>query len=330
VLTAAAATAVALSAQTAAHADPKLTVKQAKSEVDADRRDAAAATEKYNNAKEQQQALQHKVSLLQDEIARQQAVVNQELEGLGQVASSQYAEGAIDPTVQLMLSSDPQGYLQRAVAQDQVTQAQADQLAQLVEQQQLLQREKQEAAGVLAAEQKLLDQMRGIKNSAQAKLRHAQSVLAQLSPAQRAQAGAGYNYGTVKAQGTGSVKDINLSGISAAAQTAMQAAMSKVGVAPYSYGASGPNAFDCSGLVMWAYAQAGVSLPHSSYALESVGTAVPSLADAKVGDIIVNENGGHVGLYAGNGMLLNAPEYGYTVSIQPLSYFGRIVAIRRI
>ncbi|MFD0330914.1 coiled-coil domain-containing protein [Streptacidiphilus monticola] len=147
VLTAAAATAVALSAQTAAHADPKLTVKQAKSEVDADRRDAAAATEKYNNAKEQQQALQHKVSLLQDEIARQQAVVNQELEGLGQVASSQYAEGAIDPTVQLMLSSDPQGYLQRAVAQDQVTQAQADQLAQLVEQQQLLQREKQEAAG---------------------------------------------------------------------------------------------------------------------------------------------------------------------------------------
>jgi cell wall-associated NlpC family hydrolase len=81
---------------------------------------------------------------------------------------------------------------------------------------------------------------------------------------------------------------------------------------------------------MWAYAHAGISLPHSSYSDESVGTAVPSMADAKVGDIIVMEDGGHVGLYAGNGMLLNAPEYGYDVSVQPMSYFGGVVAIRRM
>lgn len=327
VLTAAAATVVALSAQTAAHADPKLTVSQAKSEVDADRKAASAASEQYDNAQQQQQALQKKVNQLQDEIARQQAKVNQELSSLGQVAAQQYADGAIDPSVQLMLSSDPEGYLAKATAQQQITANQAAELQQLVQQRETLAREKAQAAKELSAEQKLLKQMQTAKSRAQTKLSHAQSVLNALTPVQQAQAGPGYTPGSVQTQGAGT--HVSTGGISAAAQTAMAAAMSKVGVAPYHWGAAGPNEFDCSGLVMWAYAHAGVSLPHSSYADESVGTAV-SYSDIQVGDIVVLEGGAHVGLYAGNGMLLNAPENGYMVSIQPMSYFGSIVAIRRI
>jgi cell wall-associated NlpC family hydrolase len=140
--------------------------------------------------------------------------------------------------------------------------------------------------------------------------------------------GGGGGYGSVSSSGWSGT--IDLSGISSAARTAMEAAMSQIGRAPYLWGGDTPNGFDCSGLVMWAYAHAGISLPHSSYADESVGTAVPSMADAKVGDIIVMEHGAHVGLYAGNGMLLNAPEYGFDVSVQPMSYFGGVVAIRRM
>ena len=184
--------------------------------------------------------------------------------------------------------------------------------------------------------------MQTAKNTAQAKLNHAQSVLSSLSAAERAavQAAALKAQGTSSGGGGGyssvdstdnhmSVSDINLSGISSAARTAMEAAMSKVGVAPYAWAGAGPNSFDCSGLVMWAYAHANISLPHSSEGDESVGTRVASSADLRVGDIVVMEGGNHVGLYAGNGMLLNAPEYGYNVSIQPMSYFGSIVAIRR-
>jgi cell wall-associated NlpC family hydrolase len=96
-------------------------------------------------------------------------------------------------------------------------------------------------------------------------------------------------------------------------------------------GADGPDIFDCSGLVMWAFETAdGIQLPHYSYADESVGTAVPSLADARVGDILVLEGGDHVGFYAGNGMVLSAPEYGVPVDVQPIGNFGELVAIRRI
>jgi cell wall-associated NlpC family hydrolase len=229
-----------------------------------------------------------------------------------------------------MLSSDPVSFLQKAASQNELTANQTGALEQLVSQEATLNREKAQAAAELAQEQTLLQQMSSQKSQALAKLKHAQSVLDALSPAQRiAAGGGGGGYGSTPSGGSYN-GTIDLTGISAAARTAMEAAMGRIGKSPYLWGGSTPAGFDCSGLVMWAYAQAGVSLPHSSQADESVGTAVPSLADAKPGDIIVMEHGNHVGLYAGNNMLLNAPEYGYDVSVQPMSYFGGIVAIRRI
>ncbi|MEY9835944.1 NlpC/P60 family protein [Streptacidiphilus sp. EB103A] len=340
ILTAAAATAVALSAQASAQAAPMTTSDQAKSQVEADQAAASAATEQYDQAQTQEQTLQRQTNVLQDEIARQQAAVNKELGQLGQMASAEYRNGAVDPTVKLLLASNPTEYLSQASTQSRVAGSQAAMLQQLQSQEKTLAEEKAQAAQELTAQQSLLQQMQSAKNTAQSKLNHAQSVLSSLSASARAAvlAAAAKSQGTSTGGAYGSVNStdnhmsvsqINLSGISAAARTAMEAAMSKVGVAPYSFGASGPNAFDCSGLVMWAFAHAGISLPHSSFSDESVGTLVASSADLKVGDIVVLEHGNHVGLYAGNGMLLNAPEYGYNVSIQPMSYFGSIVAIRR-
>jgi peptidoglycan DL-endopeptidase CwlO len=342
ILTAAAATAVALSAQTAAQAAPKLTSDQAKAQVEADQSAANKATEQYDAAQGQEQALERQTNVLQDEIARQQTAVNKELGQLGQMASAEYREGAVDPTVKLLLASNPTQYLNAASTQSQIAGSQAALLAMLQSQQKTLAQEKAQAAQELTAQQALLKQMQTAKETAQAKLKHAQSVLDSLSAAARAAveaaalkdqgagSGGGGGYSSVDSTDNHmSVSDIDLSGISAAARTAMQAAMSKVGVAPYAWAGAGPNQFDCSGLVMWAYAHANISLPHSSEGDESVGTRVASSADLRVGDIVVMEGGAHVGLYAGKGMLLNAPEYGYNVSIQPMSYFGSIVAIRR-
>ena len=346
VLTAAAATAVAISAQSAAQAAPKLTLDQARSEVAADRQAATTQGEQYNQAQGEQQAIQQKVSQLQNEIARQQAAVNAQLAQLGAQAAAQYRDGAFDPSMQLMLSSDPTDYLDQASTQGELDATQANLLGSVKAQQTVLAREKAEATAELKQQQALLAQMQKAKSSALAKLAAAQSVLDSLTAAERAQvaASAGVGGGGTKAGGgttagggtssggnggSGSVGGISLDGISSAAATAMRAAMSKVGNAPYAWQGSGPNEFDCSGLVMWAYAQAGITLPHYSYSDETEGSPVASLADAKVGDIIVLESGAHVGLYAGNGMLLNAPEYGYDVSVQPISWFGQIVAIRR-
>ncbi|UZJ24771.1 NlpC/P60 family protein [Rhodococcus antarcticus] len=99
---------------------------------------------------------------------------------------------------------------------------------------------------------------------------------------------------------------------------ALQAALSKVG-SPYAYGANGPSAFDCSGLVQWSYAQAGMSLPRTTGGQAGVGTAV-SQADLQPGDIVIFYNGGHDGLYVGNGMVVHAPTEGDVVKVAPMQY----------
>ncbi len=84
---------------------------------------------------------------------------------------------------------------------------------------------------------------------------------------------------------------------------------------PYVFGASGPNAFDCSGLTMFVYAQFGVRLPHLADSQKNFGTPV-SAADAAPGDLMIFLNGGygyHAGIYAGGGMMYDAPNAGSTV-----------------
>jgi peptidoglycan DL-endopeptidase CwlO len=84
---------------------------------------------------------------------------------------------------------------------------------------------------------------------------------------------------------------------------------------PYVYGGATPAGFDCSGFVMYVYAQFGVSMPHSSTGQGAMGTRI-SEADAQPGDLVIMD--GHDGFYAGNGMILHAPYEGASVRVQPL------------
>jgi cell wall-associated NlpC family hydrolase len=84
---------------------------------------------------------------------------------------------------------------------------------------------------------------------------------------------------------------------------------------PYVYGGATPAGFDCSGFIMYVYAQFGVSLPHSSAGQGAAGTRI-ALADARPGDLVIMP--GHDGFYAGNGNILHAPFAGASVRIQPI------------
>jgi cell wall-associated NlpC family hydrolase len=98
---------------------------------------------------------------------------------------------------------------------------------------------------------------------------------------------------------------------------AIQAALSRIG-SPYSWGGSGPNAFDCSGLVMWAFQQQGISLPHSSQALASGGQPV-STDQMQPGDLVTYySDASHVGIYIGDGMMVHASTYGTPVRVAPV------------
>jgi cell wall-associated NlpC family hydrolase len=99
---------------------------------------------------------------------------------------------------------------------------------------------------------------------------------------------------------------------------ALALAKSKVGD-PYVWGAAGPSAFDCSGLVVWAFKQLGISLPHSSASLSAMGTPV-AMGALQPGDLVFFYSPvSHVGIYAGNGMVLNATESGEPVQFTKLA-----------
>ncbi|VEG40580.1 NLP/P60 protein [Mycolicibacterium flavescens] len=99
--------------------------------------------------------------------------------------------------------------------------------------------------------------------------------------------------------------------------TVIQAALSRIG-SPYSWGGSGPSAFDCSGLVMWAFQQAGISLPHSSQALARGGQPV-SQDQMQPGDVVnYYSDASHSAIYIGDGMMVHASTYGTPVRVAPV------------
>jgi peptidoglycan DL-endopeptidase CwlO len=116
---------------------------------------------------------------------------------------------------------------------------------------------------------------------------------------------------------------------SGAAAVAVQAALSKQG-APYVWGATGPNSFDCSGLTMWAYMQAGVTIGRSTYSQVTYGRAV-SVSQMQPGDLIFYySDNSHVAMYVGNGKAVHAPTSGDVVKVTDYQYIGTVNAVRRI
>ena len=100
---------------------------------------------------------------------------------------------------------------------------------------------------------------------------------------------------------------------------------------PYVWGGASPSGFDCSGFVMYVYAQIGVSLPHSSYAQYGYGSPV-SRGDLQPGDLVFFDGLGHVGIYIGGGSFIHSPHTGDVVKISSMTgwYASTFVGARRL
>jgi cell wall-associated NlpC family hydrolase len=126
---------------------------------------------------------------------------------------------------------------------------------------------------------------------------------------------------------TGSYPDIVLPEATNVGTTALRAALTQRGK-PYVWGAAGPDSYDCSGLIMWAFAQEGISLPHYTGDQWNSGMHV-SRADLEPGDLVFFfADISHVGLYIGNGLMVDAPSTGQVVQVQPVFWDSFVGAVR--
>ncbi|MEV7418946.1 NlpC/P60 family protein [Streptomyces sp. NPDC089919] len=311
VLTATAAAAVALASQSAQAAPAKPSKDEVKSQVDALYDQAEQATEKLNKAGEQQAKLQKEIGAIQDKVARGQQELNDMRDQLGSMASAQYRSGGVDSSVQLLLSADPDEYLDQAAVLDQLSAKQVESVHKIQAKQRSLAQERQEAAGKLKDLADTRKELAQKKAEVQGKLGEAQKLLNTLTAAERqrlqeedekrASRGGG-DRGGLGGGDTGKVGNLKGSG---RAYDALVAARTKLGSA-YIPAATGPNAFDCSGLTQWAYRQAGVGISRTTFTQINDGTRI-GRSQLQLGDLVFFYGDlHHVGLYAGNGTVLHA------------------------
>ncbi|MGW8061078.1 NlpC/P60 family protein [Streptomyces ziwulingensis] len=304
-LSVAAAVLAAVPATAAPHDDRR-------AEVDRLQTEAEQATEAYNEADARTDALREEVGAAQDAIARQQERINGMRETLGSLAGAQYRSGGIDPSLALLLSADPDDYLDKASVLDRITTRRAGDLRELQEALRDLAQDRAEAGRKLTELEEGRKAVAAHKKTVERKLAKARELLNSLPDEERAAYDRGSRSGRAGLPAPGEAAPA--SGRAAAAVAAARSALGK----PYVWGANGPGGFDCSGLTQWSYAQAGVGLPRTSQAQSGAGRQV-SLADARPGDLVAyRDDASHIGMYVGNGQVIHAPYPGAPVRYDPV------------
>ena len=310
------------------HAEPDLTPAQVKAKVDKLYQEAESATQKYDGAKEKSQAAEHRLSTLRDEAARKTDKLNSARDALGSMAAAQYRDGGMDPALQLALSDDPDRYLEGAEFADRAGTRQAAAVAGVREQLREIERLRGAARVELAGLKARQAELKRTRTTITGKLDAARRLLAALPAAERERlglggdSGAGGASGRASRSGSGARDALQTPGSAAEAPSSRAAAAvsyaySKLG-SPYVWGATGPNAFDCSGLVQAAYHSAGISVPRTTYAQIDAGRRV-SRSELAPGDLVFFYSGiSHVGIYIGNGRMIHAPNPSAPVRIAPI------------
>ncbi|GAA3073347.1 C40 family peptidase [Streptomyces roseofulvus] len=328
----------------AGHADPARpdrTPAQVRAEVDRLYQEAEAATERYNGAKEQADVARTSFDELRDEAARRTERLNTARRSLGAVAAAQYRSGGLDPAVQLALTSDPDQYLERAALAEKAGDRQAAAVTAVRRELAALAQLRAESAGRLTALRGHEAELRRQKATVLGKLTAARELLARLTAEERARYEAAVAARTTApatttatarpgtpgtATGaTGSLARADrasgdrapVAAPTGRASAAISFARAQLGK-PYVWGATGPSAYDCSGLTQAAWRAAGVSLPRTTYTQINAGRRV-SRSELAPGDLVFFYSGiSHVGLYIGGGQMIHAPRPGAPIRIAPI------------
>ncbi|SDM69743.1 Cell wall-associated hydrolase, NlpC family [Streptomyces wuyuanensis] len=301
----------------AGHAEPAPTPDEVRARADRLYQEAEAETEKYNGAKEKAETARREAEELRDEAARRTERLNTSRNALGSFATAQYRAGGLDPALRFVLDSDPARYLAGAELTERVGDRQAAALAAVRRQMRELEQVRAEAGERLAELEEQRARVAHHRTVVRKKLAAAETLLARLTAEQRAAYAGSDDTRTGRAD-RGTLR--TAPAVAAPNPRAAQAVAYAYGALgkPYVWGATGPSAFDCSGLTQAAWRSAGVALPRTTYTQINAGQRVPRSRLAP-GDLVFFYSGvSHVGLYIGGGNMIHAPRPGAPVRIAPI------------
>jgi cell wall-associated NlpC family hydrolase len=316
----------------ASHAAPNTDLRAVRAQVEQLQEDAAEAGENAQAAKIQLAKLKKQLSSVQQQADVQRQSVESVKKSLAAIAIARYKSTGLGEGLELLFSSDPSLYLSAAGSLENVTRKQAIELRKFATAKQRL-----DATTLTVADKLTLVQAAEARYRAQAaqvekKLAQAEKLLAKLEKQDRER--------LLKLQAMDeeerrkySIEQAKLANaVSGRAGVALRFAVQQIGDS-YVWGAAGPIKWDCSGLTMRSFQQAGVRLPHSSRAQYSYGRSI-TRSNLQPGDLVFFGSPiSHVGIYIGKNKMVHAPRPGARVQIAEFgNYFGRkkYVGARRL
>ena len=299
-------------------AEAKPTIQDVQHRVDRLYHAAEQASERYNAIRVQLKQMRGDVAALRADQSHQQKQTEKARRAVAESIVRQYEGDSLSAVGQAVVSSDPNAFVSQLTTMSAFNSMQAGQYSSYLTQAKALTIRQSATQNQLTKVAELEQQAAQDKATIAKNLSAAKSVLGKMQAAARERMIAASRDNTRI-----SSADIPVSGRAAAA---VHYAMAQIGK-PYVYGAAGPNSFDCSGLTMASWGAAGVGLPHSSSAQYGSGTHI-SASQLQPGDLVFYYSPiSHVGMYIGNGMIVNAenPSAGIRVTgLYSMPYVGAV------
>jgi cell wall-associated NlpC family hydrolase len=279
--------------------------------------DAAVATDEYNAAEEAAEKQSAEIVSLAKKIVKGQEKLAELKKRAGAAAAAQYRSGGLPDEAHLMLSDDPQAFLDGTGRVLQGQRATKGLLAEMTRTQQDLEQYAKDAS----AQWQKLEAGRKAKAAAKKKIKKqiaaAEELESQLEEEEKERLAELEEQAAYKAQtawlDSGILKDIK-GKASKKGREALEYATAQLGK-PYEWGAEGPKTYDCSGLTSQAWASAGRGIPRTSQEQWKHLKRI-DIKDMRPGDLIIyNADASHVAMYVGDGAIVHAPRPGRTVTV---------------
>ncbi|NNJ03106.1 glycoside hydrolase [Streptomyces sp. PKU-MA01144] len=296
---------------------PRKSLEEVREELDELYRKAASATDAYNLAEEQAERQSAQLVALAKEIAEGRARIDDLKDRAGATARAQYRGGGLPPEAQLVLTDDPQLFLDAAGRIKAGGKATKDLLGELNRTQADLRTYNKEASVQWALLEANRVEKEKHKKEIDERIAAARRIEAQLQKEELARLRKLEQEAADRAQtawlGSGVLEEIN-GRASEQGKAAVAFATEQIGK-PYVWGAEGPGSYDCSGLTSQAWAAAGRGIPRTSQEQWRLLPRV-DIKDMRPGDLIIyHADASHVGMYVGDGAIVHAPRPGRNVTL---------------